>query len=342
MSPPLQTVRACPGCGAAAVDGDHFCEACGAELPGPDPGSTGPAVPAAIASKAPVCGSCGAGLTDDGNGYCPVCGMKAPSPRDYTEFEAQGLGAVSDRGRTHPRNEDAFAVQGGDEVAAVVCDGVSTTVNPDRASQAAADAALAVINADRRDAPLRLVDAYAAARTAVEAVEGDPRPPALGWPSCTFLACIVAAMVVDVATSGDCRTYWLPATGDPALLTEDDSWAAEQVSTGAMSADDAYASPMAHTITRWLGRDADPGWRPRLVRFAAPGPGRLVLCSDGLWNYARTATDVAAAAGPGEALGVARRLTSFANDRGGHDNITVVVIDLPGGGDGDEPKEQTS
>ncbi len=65
-----------------------------------------------------------------------------------------------------------------------------------------------------------------------------------------------------------------------------------------------------------------------MSRFDFPGPGRLLLVSDGLWNYAPTGVDVATAAGTGSLLEVARRLVDFANDRGGHDNITVVIIDV--------------
>src|SRR5262249_18855519 len=95
-----------------------------------------------------------------------------------------------------------------------------------------------------------------------------------------------------------------------------------------MTAEEAYAQPLAHTITRWLGRDADPSWTPRLSHFDAPGAGRLVLCSDGLWNYAEEPPAVADSAGTGDPLTVAKRLVDFANNQGGHDNITVIVIDL--------------
>jgi len=116
------------------------------------------------------------------------------------------------------------------------------------------------------------------------------------------------------------------------VLTEDDSWAAEQIASGTLSPEEAYASPLAHTITRWLGHDADPGWLPRLARFEPPGPGRLLLCSDGLWNYAATAAEVATAMGPTDdgLLVAARRLVDFANQAGGHDNITVVLVDVVG------------
>ncbi|HEX8804068.1 MAG TPA: hypothetical protein VF743_07735, partial [Acidimicrobiales bacterium] len=187
-------------------------------------------------------------------------------------------------------------------------------------------------------APAALLDAHLAARGAVRGVDhvadGDR-----GAPSCTFLAAVVAPDgAVDVAGLGDCRAYWIDgATGGAAVLTGDHSWAAEQVAEGALAAEEAYADPRAHMITRWIGLDADPGWRPDLTHRPA-APGRIVLCSDGLWNATPTPDDLVAAARPGAGdddphdggpLATARRLVRVANAAGGHDNITVVVADLP-------------
>jgi len=343
-----QASLTCPACGAAAVAGDRFCEACGADLPFTE---AGPALEALQDDVEPdpgrPCASCGADPGQVRDGYCGVCGMKQPAARDHTEVANGSVAAVSDKGRKHHRNEDAFALRREEDgrVVAVVCDGVSTTVNPDMASQAAADAAMTVlISSDD------LVAAASAAQAAVLGVEGAPQPPELGWPSCTFLAGVVRAGGVELATLGDCRAFWLPEGGPAATLTEDDSWAAEQVAAGALTWEAASASPLAHTITRWLGRDADPSWRPRLAHFEPAGPGRLVLCSDGLWNYAPSPAEVAAAAngggGPVDVLAVAQRLVAFANEAGGHDNITVVIVDVPGAAataaaDPTEPTEST-
>ncbi|MDQ6727903.1 MAG: zinc ribbon domain-containing protein, partial [Actinomycetota bacterium] len=143
----------CPACGAAAVPGDRFCEACGADLPFTEavPVAGHPEEPgddtAPVRAPGRTCVSCGADAAQIVDGYCGVCGMKQPAERDHSEVTQTGVAAVSDRGRKHHRNEDAFAVrrEGVGRVLAVVCDGVSTTVNPDLASQAAADAALAVL-----------------------------------------------------------------------------------------------------------------------------------------------------------------------------------------------------
>ena len=338
----------CPTCGATTNAGDAFCEACGADLPAteapPDAvaasanAEDGPAAEPAPATADPApapvgppCPSCGAPPGAIADGYCGSCGLKQPAPRDHIEQTGLGIAAVTDRGKRHHRNEDAFAfsVAADGAVGAVVCDGVSTSVDPDEASLAAVDAALAELAANGGLSPEeRHEKAFAAARAAVLAVEWTPHPE-LSPPSCTYLAATVEGSVVELANLGDCRAYWLPAEGEPDVLTRDDSWAAEQVESGAMTEEEAYAAEKAHSITRWLAIDGDAEWRPRRARFEAPGAGRLLLCSDGLWNYALRPDQVAAAAGEGDLPTVARRLVDHANGAGGSDNITVVVVELP-------------
>ena len=312
----------CPACAHVGDAGDLFCETCGTELVGTEGTSVTPA-------SCPTCGEDAGPLLD---GYCRSCGRRLPSRRDRLEaVEGDGrIAAMTHRGR-RSRNEDAFAIATTDDrVVAAISDGVSTTAGSDKASLEAVEAAVEALRANgNAGVPDALRDAYTAARDAVNRLGGNghdvPSPPA-----CPFLALSAALQQVDLVSVGDCRAFWLPDEGDPKTLTEDDSWAAEQVTAGTMTVDQAHADPRSHGITRWLGGDADPSWAPRHVSFSAHGPGRVVLCSDGLWNYAPSADQVATAAGVGTPAATARRLVDYANECGGRDNTTVVVVSIAG------------
>jgi serine/threonine protein phosphatase PrpC len=310
------TALKCPACGVAIAAGDRFCEACGQELE-------------VVAPAGPPCPACGS--TDPPvDGYCGVCGGRAPGARDHVEIELPGAAGVSDKGRSHFRNEDAMAVAV--EAAAtyaVIADGVSTTVDPDVVSLAAVTDALAeLVRLGPDEAATE--SAFDRARAAVAATNFVPAAD-LGPPSCTYLALVVTGAQVLISSLGDCRAYWLGDDGSVEPLTTDDSWATEQIEAGLLTNDEAHADPRAHMITRWLGRDADPEWRPSLRTFVPPGGGRLLACSDGLWNYTLAPDRLARAVGERTeaTVEVARRLVDFANAAGGSDNITVVLIDVP-------------
>ncbi len=103
------------------------------------------------------------------------------------------------------------------------------------------------------------------------------------------------------------------------------------VDAGLMSEAEAYADARAHAITGWLGADAVE-LDPHVAAFEPDGPGVVVVCTDGLWNYAESAADLAEAI-PADAaarpLAGARALLGVALDGGGHDNVTVAVLPFP-------------
>lgn len=324
----------CPACSEPLLPGDRYCESCGHDLL---------ADPAVVRVTCAHCGE----QTEVVDGYCSHCGMKQPSPRDHLERSWTAVGAVTDKGRAHHRNEDAMAVVvEAARVIALVCDGTSTSVDSDVASQAAADAAVAVLAASDSDDPAGadLAAAFEAARQAVTAMPFVRRPE-LDPPTTTYLAGVITNDEAVLSTLGDCRSYWVDENG-ARQLTADDSWATKAVASGEVATiEEAMAHPDGHAITRWISVDADPTWQPRTVRFDVPGAGRMVLCSDGLWNYTldpdTLATEIAKAADPDPAI-VARHLVEFANQAGGHDNITVVVVDLPLRSDAGEQGEDAT
>ncbi|MEZ5408051.1 MAG: protein phosphatase 2C domain-containing protein [Acidimicrobiales bacterium] len=314
----------CPVCHEPAPAAAKFCEACGTELAG----EARPVGSGGWVGPSPVCVACGEdAVTDDG--YCGSCGHKQPGPRDHLEMAAGVAVAITDRGVRHHDNEDAVAIgelPGGGAVI-VVCDGVSSTPGSAQASQAAADAARDLLVEHLGTAPLdgipfepaRVDDALVAAvALAQERAAAVPPPDVIespfhgGPPSSTFVAA-VARLVngeaqLDVAWVGDSRAYWL-AGGEAVRLTEDHE--------------------LGGSLSRWLGSDSiDP--TPEITRLVATAPGRLLVCTDGLWRYADPAPAMADLVARFEAEVANRRdlaaaLVDHAIAGGGHDNITVAL-----------------
>jgi serine/threonine protein phosphatase PrpC len=296
--------------------------------------------PAASTSEKSVpvapCPSCpGAGVTEDG--YCESCGRRVPVSRDHIELDLGTLAGVSDRGLRHHQNEDAMAIAAvqdadGPVAVAVVCDGVSSSSQPAEASLQAAQAAMRVLLAAARtgaDLLKASTEAIGAAQKAVAALAGPPGDS----PSATFVSAVMTGEAATVCWLGDSRAYWLDDGADaaPRRLTTDDSLAEEMVASGVLSEADAMASPHAHVVTRWVGADAEEA-APHLTTFEPPGPGVLMLCSDGLWNYQPGAAELASMALPEartEPLAAAADLVRFALNAGGHDNVTVVLAPFP-------------
>jgi serine/threonine protein phosphatase PrpC len=269
------------------------------------------------------------------DGNCPSCGRKVPVSRDHAEIDLRLLAGVTDRGLRHHRNEDAMALAtavgpDGPVVLAVVSDGVSSAPRPDEASLTAVRTAMRVLLTSARAGDDPAAAAGTAAREAAQALTDMADQD--GAPAATYVSATIDGQHVTLCWLGDSRAYWL--TADPegsARLTKDDSIAEEIVAAGVASVDEAMASPQAHVITRWLGADL-PDPEPHVARFKPPGPGVVLVCSDGLWNYRPEAADLAAMAMPAaqtEPLPAAAGMVKFAVDQGGLDNITVVLIPVP-------------
>ncbi|MBS1691497.1 MAG: protein phosphatase 2C domain-containing protein [Actinobacteria bacterium] len=328
----------CPRCAAAVGPTDKFCEGCGAPLAE----VRRVAVPRALRTLGAPAGPC----ADCGNQayvdeYCTACGHRRPEP-DRDQMELAGIVLVTDRGIEHVRNEDAAAAgivgEPPHALAVAVCDGVSTSGEAHTAavaaSKAGVDAMLATLAATRKGRAAVLTGLAGAAKAAVAAGAGaDPSSA----PSCTYTAAAVVpagagTVEITIGNVGDSRAYWLPEPPAAARqLTVDDSLAQELMTAGA-SADSAAVQRSAHTLTRWLGADADAKpWSDSSVQtITATGPGALLMCTDGLWNYLPDAADIAPFCAGADAVAAAVALVEHALRAGGQDNITVAVIPIGG------------
>jgi len=373
IAAPERTTPTCPNCGNAVAPTASFCEACGATLTPTVAEDSSEQPPDELESPITLsrpldastletdppdgfdntlvvtrpCANCGGEIGSDG--YCLTCGTKAPTERDhYTEHPASWVAACCDKGIRHFRNEDATAVaadpDGGGRAALVVCDGVSTSVDSDVASLAAARAARDVlmahrpagigVPASRAAAIATSVEAAAAAANAavIEQTAKDSSSTA----SCTFAAAVVEDDLIVFGNVGDSRVYWIPdrgGSGEPRELSLDDSVAQARIAMG-VPRDEAENGPQAHAITKWLGRDT-PDFVPRTGSMEATRPGWLVVCSDGLWNYVSEAGKLQEliaelSVADDDPLALSSALVGWANDQGGKDNISVALARLNG------------
>jgi serine/threonine protein phosphatase PrpC len=339
--PPWPT---CPVCGTEVAPEDGYCEECGADLL---VRRSEPAEPAGGRCRSADCA--GQSYSD---GYCDQCGSPAPDPRDRVERDLGAVAGVTDRGLRHSRNEDdmAFAVLGATgeppTVIAVVCDGVSTSYKPETASATAALTAREhLVLALRRgeDPQEATFGAFEEAHKAVCALPSDPADPSNGRAS-TMVSVLATERAITVGWVGDARVYWLDQDPENSIvLTLDDSWAGRMIADGTLSEEEAFKSPLAHTILRWLGPGA-PEEPANLRVFLPDGPGLVLACSDGLWNYVPDAVALArlAAGGAGGLVKAAADLTAVALEGGGHDNITAVLVPWPPRVPGSGGSEQTA
>ena len=299
--------QTCPNCSEAAPVGASWCEACGSDL---------------SAAESVACISCGA-LEVSQDDYCMSCGHKQPSERDHQHFVDGPIVGASDRGKRHHHNEDAVAVGAlaAGQVVAVVCDGVSSTPGSEHASLGAAIATrnrlVSGLNqgtSDPTELQALLVQAGADAQAHAAATPpGQRRTKADsgGPPSATFVACIAlenghGTIDLHVGWLGDSRAYWLDGP-DSRLLTSDHA--------------------LEGSLTRWIGADA-PDPVPEVASATGSAGGRLLVCSDGLWRYAEEPAEMAALVERLERQNVpdiAEALITFANESGGHDNISVAL-----------------
>ncbi len=316
----------CHQCGAVITANDLFCEACGTSL----------VDSASYQASSDRCQKCGAAADRiDLDRYCLECGFRQIVPTDETiELQpAPNLAGASNRGRRHHQNEDAIALNivESNTFVIVVCDGVSSSQHPELASQAAATACAQAISAallqGTSDPAIALFEGVDAALRDVASIPID-RTSARDASSTTIVTAIVRDNIATIGWLGDSRAYWL-SPEKSSQLTQDDSWLREAVEAGYTLAE-AEASPYAHAIVRWLGADTlEADSQPNLITFPIPGDGYLLLCSDGLWNYAPDPAylyHLLQQAPDNQPIDIARHLIDYANQQGGQDNITVGIL----------------
>ena len=236
----------------------------------------------------------------------------------------------TDIGHVRERNEDSLIGEG-DLFA--VADGMGGLGRGDVAARLALDELRSAFEAEPTGAGL-----VAAVRSANRAVhqrnideqDVDEAGPESDLPFGTTIAAVAyvteeGAERLVVVNVGDSRVYRLRG-GRLERLSLDHSKVAELVRAGSLTAAEAADHPERHILTQAIGVRADI--EPAVTSAEPQSGDRLLLCSDGLYNEVSEPEllDLLSADDPPD--DVAARLIERANERGGRDNITALVLDV--------------
>ena len=239
------------------------------------------------------------------------------------------VGASTDVGMVRTENQDAFGrftgngSSGPEEQLFILADGMGGHLDGREASRIAVEEVRrAFFAAPDKSIEQRLLDALKAANEMIIQRSKDRTGAEKMGTTCTVL--LVCDDQAYVAHVGDSRAYHLSRSG-VLQLTRDHTMVEEMRRQGLLTDDEARSHPRRHALTRALG--IEPVVHVDLLDPMPVQSGEwFLLCSDGL-----------AAVEPEEMLAIVTsrapqeacdELVRMANDRGGHDNVTVLLVQI--------------
>jgi serine/threonine protein phosphatase PrpC len=231
---------------------------------------------------------------------------------------------VTDRGRVRPQNEDAFScVTSAAWSLFVVADGMGGHDAGEIASRIAVETVCREIGEGLkhlgRDLPGLIESAVQLANSRVNA-EGASKGSNMGT---TLSLALLTGTTAFVGSVGDSRVYWLE---DSSLtqVTQDHSLVASLVTAGELTKEGARNHPRSNILYRTVGRPE----RIAVDTFQVPlrQGGVLMLCTDGLWGMVSDESMCQVLAAHDAAQSACEKLVWMANEQGGRDNITAVVV----------------
>lgn len=234
----------------------------------------------------------------------------------------------SHQGMVRSSNQDSYAYGEFSENAcwALVCDGMGGVNGGNIASRTAVDTVAESFDRNYREEMSEnsiknlMQSAFARANYLVLAkAEADENLAGMGT---TAVAAIVVGEKAFIAHIGDSRAYIIGEDGI-SQITKDHSIVQMMIDNGQITPEQAKEHPRRHIITRAIGVEENVDSEYDEVELGCDDI--LLLCSDGLTNYAED-SDIYSIVRQGDFEGIADRLIEFANQSGGGDNITVVAV----------------
>lgn len=236
---------------------------------------------------------------------------------------------MSDVGRRRDNNQDCFEIRQIAENAQliVLCDGMGGAAGGSTASTLARDTIIRQISASYRpDLNLRSIKnimqaAISAAN--IRVFDQSVNDQSLAGMGTTAVVALVTDGCAYIAHVGDSRAYLIGQSGMNQLTT-DHSIVQMMVESGQITADEARVHPKRNIITRAVG--VSDSVKIDFDQISTRAGDRLLVCSDGLTNYA-SADEICEIVKNNPAQDAVHLLISLANQNGGGDNITVVLAE---------------
>lgn len=245
----------------------------------------------------------------------------------------------TDVGRRRAANQDNFVIRkyAADVILAVVCDGMGGANGGNIASALAAEAFISRIDAFEKDnfeffgisseqINEVLIEAVDAANEAVFVRASENKE--LEGMGTTLVGVLVTGEHAFAANVGDSRLYRASADSVE-QISHDHSYVQYLVDLGKLTPEEAKTSRNRNLITRAVGTEKNV--LTDLFEFDINHGDMLLLCSDGLTNYVEPSEILEAAAGlkkDGDIQKTAEYFVNTANERGGSDNITAVLLSV--------------
>lgn len=144
----------------------------------------------------------------------------------------------------------------------------------------------------------------------------------------TLTALLIVNEQMTIIHVGDSRAYLIKTDGSVQLLTRDHSLVMRMIELGQLTKEEAGLHPQRNVLYKALGQGE--GFIPDIATYPLPDAGSILLCSDGLWGVTPESRIIEIIAGSPDPHSACQQLVDAANEAGGPDNITAVLVRLPG------------
>ncbi|MGM0873621.1 MAG: Stp1/IreP family PP2C-type Ser/Thr phosphatase [Bacillota bacterium] len=246
---------------------------------------------------------------------------------------------LSDRGKVRQHNEDCVGVFENEAgVLAIVADGMGGHLAGDVASQMTISTfktlweQVTLIDSPKEAEAWFTVKVAEVNKAIYEHSLTNPECQGMGT---TIVGAIITSSFATIGHIGDSRCYLLNSSGYK-QVTQDHSLVNELVRSGQISKEDAEHHPRKNVLLRALGTEQTVELDVSTIEFE--GEDVLLLCSDGLSNKVSDETMKEELSNSNPLSEKAKTLVQFANDNGGEDNISIVIVKKTANYElGDEP-----